>query len=75
MHVIFQDQYHNQSTEQNKAYLRDQLDKLKDAGVNAVIFQIRPQADALYPSEIEGKASIRLTLRDLLAASTSAKAA
>lgn len=53
MHVIFQDQYHNQSTEQNKAYLRDQLDKLKDAGVNAVIFQIRPQADALYPSEIE----------------------
>ena len=53
MHVIFQDQYHNQTTEQNKAYLRDQLDKLKDAGVNAVIFQVRPQADAFYPSDIE----------------------
>lgn len=53
MHTVFQDQYHKQSTEENKAYLRDQLDKLKDAGVNAVIFQVRPQADAFYPSEIE----------------------
>ena len=53
MHTVFQDQYHSQTTEQNKKYLRDQLDKLKAAGVNAVIFQVRPQADAFYPSELE----------------------
>ena len=53
MHTIFQEQYHKQSTDENKKYLREQLDLLKDAGVNAVIFQVRPQADALYPSDIE----------------------
>ena len=53
MHTVFQDQYHKQSTEENKKYLRDQLDKLKEAGVNAVIFQVRPQADAFYPSKYE----------------------
>lgn len=53
MHTIFQSQYSRQSTDENKAYLRSQLDKLKAAGVNAVVFQVRPQADALYPSELE----------------------
>lgn len=53
LHTIFQGQYKQQSTEQNKAYLVRQLDSLKAAGVNAVLFQVRPQADALYPSELE----------------------
>lgn len=53
MHTIFQKQYSSQSTEENKQYLRNQLDKLKKAGCNAVIFQVRPQADALYPSALE----------------------
>ncbi len=53
MHTVYQEQYHKQSTEQNKKYLRDQLDKLKAAGINAVIFQVRPQSDAFYPSELE----------------------
>lgn len=53
MHTVFQGQYHKQNTEENKAYLRDQLDKLKDAGVNAIIFQVRPQADSFYPSDLE----------------------
>lgn len=53
MHVIFQSQYSKQSTAENKAYLRDQLDKLKATGVNAIVFQVRPQADALYPSKLE----------------------
>lgn len=53
MHTVYQDQYHKQSTEQNKAYLRDQLDKLQAAGVNAVLFQVRPQSDAFYPSDLE----------------------
>lgn len=53
MHTVYQGQYHDQNTEQNKAYLRDQLDRLKAAGVNAVVFQVRPQADAFYPSDLE----------------------
>ncbi len=53
MHTIFQGQYKDQSTEQNKAYLKKELDSLKAAGVNAVLFQVRPQADALYPSSLE----------------------
>ncbi|MEG0011910.1 MAG: family 10 glycosylhydrolase [Muribaculaceae bacterium] len=53
MHTVFQSQYSKQSTEENKKYLCDQLDKLQDAGVNAIVFQVRPQADALYPSDLE----------------------
>lgn len=53
LHVIGQTQWQNKSTEQAKAYIRDQLDKLHDAGCNAVIFQVRPTADALYKSDLE----------------------
>ncbi len=53
MHTVYQEQYSRQNTEENKAYLRDQLDKLQAAGVNAVLFQVRPQADAFYPSDLE----------------------
>ncbi|MCM1451455.1 MAG: family 10 glycosylhydrolase [Clostridium sp.] len=53
MHTVFQAQYAKQSTDENKAYLRDQLDKLKAAGVNAVLFQVRPSADAFYDSKYE----------------------
>ncbi len=53
LHTVFQGQYSKQSTEENKQYLRDQLDKLQAAGVNAVVFQVRPQADAFYPSALE----------------------
>ncbi len=53
LHVIGQTQWQNKSTEQAKAYIREQLDKLHDAGCNAVIFQVRPTADALYKSELE----------------------
>lgn len=37
----------------NQAYLRRQLDRLQQAGINAVIFQVRPSADAFYKSAIE----------------------
>lgn len=53
LHTVYQDGYLKRSTEQNKAFLRAQLDKLQQAGVNAVIFQVRPQSDAFYNSEIE----------------------
>ena len=53
MHTINQRQYSKQTTEENKAYLIDQLDKLQAAGCNAVIWQVRPSADALYVSNYE----------------------
>ena len=53
LHVIGQTQWQNKTTEQGKAYIRDQLDKLKNSGNNAVIFQVRPTADAMYQSDLE----------------------
>ncbi|MCC8115431.1 MAG: family 10 glycosylhydrolase [Bacteroidales bacterium] len=53
MHTIGQSQYKEQTTEQNQAYLRKQLDQLLAAGVNVVIWQVRPSADAFYPSDLE----------------------
>lgn len=53
LHTVFQEQYKRQSTAQNKAYLIRQLDSLAAMGVNAVIFQVRPQADAFYASKLE----------------------
>ncbi|MDE5552803.1 MAG: family 10 glycosylhydrolase, partial [Muribaculaceae bacterium] len=53
LHVIGQSQYQNKTTNQAKAYISDQLDKLQAAGCNAVIFQVRPTADALYVSDLE----------------------
>lgn len=53
LHVIGQTQYQNMSTDECQRYICSQLDLLLDAGCNAVIFQIRPCADALYASEYE----------------------
>ncbi len=53
LHIIGQQQYARQSTAENQAYLIGQLDRLKQAGCNAVIWQVRPQADAAYPSQLE----------------------
>lgn len=53
LHVIGQSQWQNKTTEQAKSYIRDQFDKLQAAGCNAIIFQVRPTADAVYVSELE----------------------
>lgn len=53
LHTIFQGQYKNRPAADVQKYMDRQLDSLKLAGVNAVIFQVRPQADAFYPSELE----------------------
>ena len=53
LHTVHQGQYAKMTTDETKAYLRDQLDKLKAAGCNAVLFQVRPSADAFYPSDLE----------------------
>lgn len=40
-------------TEKLKQTLIEQLNSLQGAGINAIIFQVRPEADALYASSIE----------------------
>ena len=39
--------------EKLKQTLIDQLNSLQGAGINAIIFQVRPEADALYASQLE----------------------
>lgn len=56
LHIIGQSQYQNiqqKGSEKLKEYIADQIDRLHRAGCNAVIFQVRPSADAAYISEIE----------------------
>ena len=53
LHTVWQTQYKSRSTEANKKALIQQLDSLHKAGINAVFFQVRPQADAFYNSKIE----------------------
>ncbi len=53
LHVIGQSQWQDKTTAQAKKYIEDQFDRLKDAGCNAVIFQVRPTADAVYKSDLE----------------------
>ena len=53
LHVIGQTQWMNKNTTQQKEYIEEQIGLLQEAGCNAVIFQVRPTADALYKSDIE----------------------
>lgn len=46
-------QYIGQSTDAIKSKLSRQLDILQGQRVNAIIFQVRPECDALYKSDIE----------------------
>ncbi len=53
MHIIGQEQYARMTPDQTRQYLISQLDLLQRANCNAIIWQIRPQADAAYQSELE----------------------
>ncbi len=53
LHTVYQDGYARRTTEQNCRWLIVQLDSLQEAGINAVIFQVRPSADAFYASKYE----------------------
>lgn len=46
-------QFKGMSTDEMKQALIGQLDALREAGMNAIIFQVRPEADALYASRLE----------------------
>ena len=51
--TVYQSQYQNMDKDEMQRYFTDILDKLKLYGINAVIFQIRPMADAFYKSDLE----------------------
>ena len=53
MHTVYQAQYADKGTAALQKYLVSQLDSLQDAGVNAILFQVRPSADAFYESKLE----------------------
>ena len=53
LQTVYQDRFLKNSTENNKEFLRSQLDLLQLAGINVVLFQVRPSADAFYDSGFE----------------------
>ena len=46
-------QFKGMPARQMQQMLVSQLNSLQQAGINAIIFQVRPEADALYPSPLE----------------------
>ncbi|MBR1539347.1 MAG: family 10 glycosylhydrolase, partial [Bacteroidales bacterium] len=53
LHIVGNQQIKNLSREQVQQWFTATLDQLQAQGCNAVIFQVRPQADAFYVSELE----------------------
>lgn len=51
--TVFQDDYRNLTAGQFRRLLSDRLDQLSRCGINAIVFQVRPEADAFYPSDYE----------------------
>ena len=51
--TVGQSRYQQMNSAAMKHYLSEMVRKLDEAGVNTVIFQIRPEADAFYKSELE----------------------
>lgn len=56
--TVWQGQYQTMNSQQMRQYFVDLLDQLEQAGINAVVFQVRPQADALYQSNFEPWSSV-----------------
>jgi uncharacterized lipoprotein YddW (UPF0748 family) len=53
LHTVGQSKYASMTQLQMKAYFNRLLDSLQTVGVNAVLFQVRPEADAWYKSSLE----------------------
>lgn len=53
IHTVGNKDYQTMTTDEMKKHFVDLLDTFQKAGINAVIFQVRPQADALFVSTIE----------------------
>ena len=53
MHTIYNNVYPTLTSDEWQEYIRKQLDEYQKLGINVVIFQVRPEADAFYESEYE----------------------
>ncbi|MBP6230186.1 MAG: family 10 glycosylhydrolase [Paludibacteraceae bacterium] len=53
MHTVFNDEYPRMNNEQMKRFLVQRLDKYQAVGINVLIYQVRPEADAFYKSAYE----------------------
>lgn len=51
--TVGQSRYTQMNSAAMKHYLKETVRKLDEAGINAVVFQIRPEADAFYKSTLE----------------------
>lgn len=51
--TAWQTRYKTMTVNQLKAFFENSLDELQAMGINAIIFQARPYADAFYKSELE----------------------
>jgi uncharacterized lipoprotein YddW (UPF0748 family) len=53
MHTIYNNVYPTLTSDEWQEYIRKQLDEYQNLGINVIIFQVRPEADAFYESEYE----------------------
>lgn len=51
--TVFQDEYRSMTPAQMRKDFTRKLDYLQKCGINAIVFQVRPEADAFYKSDIE----------------------
>ena len=51
--TAWQDRFINMNSAQMRHYIAKMVQRLDEAGINAIIFQVRPEADAFYKSDIE----------------------
>ena len=51
--TVGQSRYQQMNSAAMKHYIVEMMKKFENAGINAVIFQIRPEADAFYKSDLE----------------------
>lgn len=51
--TAFQDRYMGKTPQRCREYLTSLIETLDRTGFNAVVFQIRPEGDAFYPSQLE----------------------
>jgi uncharacterized lipoprotein YddW (UPF0748 family) len=51
--TVFQDDYRNLTSEAFRRLMEERLNRLHACGINAILFQVRPEADAFYRSAYE----------------------
>jgi len=53
LQTAFQDRYTRMNPQEVQAYLTQMVDNMQAIGINVILFQVRPEGDAFYKSELE----------------------